>query len=233
MVYVQNWLFARSVHLGPMGHTWTLSIEEQFYALWPLALVLLPTRRLAATIAVLIVASIGWRAAFSYPMDFGPTFAHADALLVGAASTIWGRRLPSWMGLVGLSLMLGLAFTPFAGTLEITVAATAIVIMAAPRALEPLAAAGRRSYGAYLWSWPLTMLMGIWALPITLLAAEASYRLIERPALRLKGRLARGSLGFESPLRRRLSGRHTAESAAPAVVPPEAQWMPELPASSV
>ena len=36
--------------------------------------------------------------------------------------------------------MLGLAFTPFAGTLEITVAATAIVIMAAPRALEPLAA---------------------------------------------------------------------------------------------
>jgi peptidoglycan/LPS O-acetylase OafA/YrhL len=214
-----------------MGHTWTLSIEEQFYALWPLALVVLPIRRLAATIAVLIVAAIGWRAAFAYPMDFGPTIAHVDALLVGAAVAIWGRRLPSWIGLVALSLMLGLAFTPFAGTLEITVVATAVVIMAAPRALEPLAAAGRRSYGAYLWSWPLTMLMGVWAMPVTLLAAEASYRLVERPALRLKGPLARGSLGFDAPLRQRLSGRHAPESPAPAVVPSNAQLMPELPAA--
>ena len=79
-----------------MGHAWTLSIEEQFYALWPLALMLLPIRRLAATIAVLIVAAIGWRAAFNYPMDFGPTFAHVDALLVGAAVAIWGRGALTW-----------------------------------------------------------------------------------------------------------------------------------------
>jgi peptidoglycan/LPS O-acetylase OafA/YrhL len=231
VVYIQNWLYAAGVHLGPMGHTWTLSIEEQFYALWPLALVLLPIRRLTATIAVLIVAAIGWRAAFTYPMDFGPTFAHIDALLVGAAVAIWGRQVPAWIGLVALSVMLGLAFTPLAGTLEITVAATAIVIMAAPRALEPLAAAGRRSYGAYLWSWPLTMLMGVWALPATLLAAEASYRLVERPALRLKGRLARGSLSLGAPLRRRLSWRQTPEFAAP-VVPSETHLMSEFPSSS-
>ncbi len=194
VAYVQNWLYAAGLQLGPLGHTWSLSIEEQFYLLWPLALMLLPLRWLAPTIALLIVAAVAWRAAFTYPMDLGPTIGHVDALVAGAAVAIWGRRLPQWTGVVALSVVLGLAFTPFAGTLEIAVAATAVIIMAAPRALAPLAAAGRRSYSAYLWSWPLTMLIGVWALPATLLAAETSYRLVERPALRLKGRLARGAI---------------------------------------
>ena len=84
---------------------------------------------------------------------------------------------------------------------------------------------------ADLWSWPLTMLMGVWAMPVTLVAAEASYRLVERPALRLKGRMARGSLSFEAPLRQRLLWRHAPEIVTP-VVPSETQLMSELPAST-
>ena len=146
VVYVQNWLYAAGVHLGPMGHAWTLSIEEQFYALWPLALVLLPIRRLAAAIAVLIVAAIVWRAAFSLSDGLRPDLRPRRRAARGCRGCDLGPSAAlldraSWR----CPLMLGLAFTPFAGTLEITVAATAIVIMAAPRALEPLAAAGRRS----------------------------------------------------------------------------------------
>jgi len=39
--YVANWFLARGVALTPLGHTWSLSIEEQYYLLWCPTLILL------------------------------------------------------------------------------------------------------------------------------------------------------------------------------------------------
>lgn len=52
--------------VGPFLHTWSLSVEEHFYLLWPLALVLMlrrawTWRRLATTLAIAIVAISVWR----------------------------------------------------------------------------------------------------------------------------------------------------------------------------
>lgn len=48
--------------------------------------------------------------------------------------------------------------------------------------LAPLAAMGRRSYSLYLWNWPMTVLLGpVAGLVGTFVAAELSYRLVERP----------------------------------------------------
>ena len=48
--------------LGPMlGHFWTLCVEEQFYLLYPLALLVTPARGRIALILALILAAIGFQ----------------------------------------------------------------------------------------------------------------------------------------------------------------------------
>jgi peptidoglycan/LPS O-acetylase OafA/YrhL len=102
--YVANWrpLFAGQSYFdqfavpSPLGHTWSLAIEEQWYAVWPLlVLVLLRLRRgslrsLLAVSLVMIAASallMGWL----YDPGSGPsrvyygTDTRAQSLLMGAA----------------------------------------------------------------------------------------------------------------------------------------------------
>jgi hypothetical protein len=54
----------------------------------------------------------------------------------------------------------------------------------------PLVEMGRRSYGLYLWSWPIFVIVGatagsvtrfLWAMVLTVIVAEASYRYLETP----------------------------------------------------
>ncbi len=89
--------------LSPIGHLWSLAIEEQFYILWPLLLVLilrLVPRRGSRTLIILIGAAASAVAmALIYQPGTDPsrvyygTDTRAFALLIGAAlALIW----PSW-----------------------------------------------------------------------------------------------------------------------------------------
>ena len=73
LLYVANWHFLGSgegyfeqlAAPSPLQHTWSLAIEEQFYVLWPLLLLLAIRRRvsqraMAAGVAAAAVASAGW-----------------------------------------------------------------------------------------------------------------------------------------------------------------------------
>jgi peptidoglycan/LPS O-acetylase OafA/YrhL len=112
--YVTNWVRAlagvRSAE--PLGHTWSLSIEEQFYVAWPLLLRGLLRSRLSkgqvlGVIVGLIVAAAGTRTALWHAIDDPVARVHrvyngfdtrADSLLVGcllALALSWGR-LPAW-----------------------------------------------------------------------------------------------------------------------------------------
>jgi peptidoglycan/LPS O-acetylase OafA/YrhL len=101
-LYVANWFFlARSAdyfaetdHVSPVQHYWSLSVEEQYYLLWPaiiLLLFLLARRyRLRLDGITLVLALVGlvhaWMLSRYSPMDsyFG-TSARAYQLLLGAA----------------------------------------------------------------------------------------------------------------------------------------------------
>jgi peptidoglycan/LPS O-acetylase OafA/YrhL len=93
--------------MGMIGHTWTLAVEEQFYALWPitLLLVLRSTRRYERVAIALLVSSLveagvraylvvsasgtGISGAFKLLAGYYSTIGHSDGLLMGAALAFW------------------------------------------------------------------------------------------------------------------------------------------------
>lgn len=92
--YTSNYFFPSFV----LGHTWSLSVEEQFYLLWPGALVLLGRRHaLKVAIALLFIAPMTRWIGHSHPEIFGnPRYAFpavADALACGCLLAALRDRL--------------------------------------------------------------------------------------------------------------------------------------------
>jgi peptidoglycan/LPS O-acetylase OafA/YrhL len=86
---------------GPLAHTWSLSVEEQFYLLWPLALLFLLRRFRARTVlwctAALCALPVLWRSVLWNPdaahRIYNGTDTRADQLLAGALVAVVLARL--------------------------------------------------------------------------------------------------------------------------------------------
>jgi peptidoglycan/LPS O-acetylase OafA/YrhL len=203
-LYVSNLAVANGVVLGPLEHTWSLAIEEQFYLLWPAILILgIGHRRfLIGALVVGIVVSAGLRLGPITDLDrfwwlYHHTFTRADALLVGCLLALVPFRpsLPTTI-LATVSLVFLVVLPMDQGTFATllllpTALAGGIVVAAKPRLLgiAPLVAVGRISYGLYLWHFPLAMLLPAWAAFLgTFLLAGLSYRFVELPIRRAAAR---------------------------------------------
>jgi len=153
--YGANWAAMINVDaLGPIVHTWSLSIEEQFYLGWPLTFLLLVRpwerrwERLTRWLTVAFVVVVSLRAlGRSVTGGIWPYFAtvtHSDGLLIGCLLAVLLARLPSsttprrWPGqaawlalavLAGLAAVLRIEGTAtYAGGLALAVLATAVVV---------------------------------------------------------------------------------------------------------
>lgn len=196
IVSASNIYFARSSNyfqtkseLYPLLMTWSLGVEEQFYAVIPLLMALLARMRRGLILpAILVVCALSFviatRELNSHPdMAFYSLPARAWELGVGVALAVaelsWKRKLLSarWTqaaSLMGFALMLVpmhllTSGTPFPGVAALpSVLGTALVI-AAPvswinrrlLSLSPLVFVGKISYSWYLWHWPLLAFMRI------------------------------------------------------------------------
>ena len=177
-LYVQNWHLARDSQIPrradlestPVQHFWSLSVEEQFYLLWPLLIIAalwlavrLGRRRLAIVAAVLGVATVASfvhgvaLTAQDHNLAYFSTLSRAWEFGVGGllalAPAIAGERLrrtralAAWLGLAAIAAA-ALTFTDhelFPGVIVLVpVLGTAAVIWAGmPRAalsLSPVAA---------------------------------------------------------------------------------------------
>jgi peptidoglycan/LPS O-acetylase OafA/YrhL len=127
VLYAANWQkFFSSASVGMLGHTWSLSIEEQFYLLWPPLLALLlhrgtRPRKLMLLALGLAAASAGTRALLvlgsreTTEQVYNGLHTRADSLLIGCAAALavsCGLLPGRWPGparlLAGVGLPLGL-----------------------------------------------------------------------------------------------------------------------------
>jgi peptidoglycan/LPS O-acetylase OafA/YrhL len=193
-----------------LGHTWTLAVEEQFYLVWPLVFVLLPSIRRSAGLVSILVILLAM--SFFYPIAVsfmhiatGALFASCAAfrraimrsstprLIIIATIIIFcqpfaaSRPLILWIIEVAGPILLALIFF---GTIN---GVGPFVRMVSAEGVRRI---GLVSYSLYLWQ-QLSTGASDWysayaVMPVLLVGpAVISYMLIERPMIRVGHRLSK------------------------------------------
>jgi len=241
--YVHNWwliaqhssYFAQFGPPSPLGHQWSLAVEEQFYLAWPWLLLLglrwqrrrgkvpgglVPATLLLATASAVAMA-LFYRPGYDPTRVYDGTDTRAFAVLIGAAlAFVWpSRHLGSdvtraarWVidgaGAAGLAIIFVLVWRTsdhsaflYRGGMVLLSAGTALVVGAAVSpasrigpllGMRPLRWLGVRSYGIYLWHYPIivlttpadgrdTLVRDALQVAAVIGAAALSWRYIEEP----------------------------------------------------
>ena len=186
LTFTQNFAFAWVNDMSWLDVTWSLAVEEQFYLLLPLLLVVLPFRIGVAIIVAMIAAApvlrylVGGVGAYVLP------FCRADAMLMGVMCAIFVRQ-PIWanrqmMFRSWLPPLFGVMFAGFFvllyarvfllggvfGHLYLAFFFAVVLLMSLAHSGGPITRGlrhpalqwfGLRSYGAYLFHQPIAYIL--------------------------------------------------------------------------
>lgn len=186
-------------------HTWSLSVEAQFYLLYPFILIALHRmKRLTAGVALLLAASLAW-AGFYTPHNPSSAFyllpSRMWEFLAGGLVFLLPRPV-AHLEKAGIALILAAVFL-YPDTLAypgiyalLPVAGAALVLQAQSRGVllsnRVAQFFGDISYSLYLWHWPVVLVVKYCDVALTpavcaamtlaaTLLAGASYRFVETP----------------------------------------------------
>jgi peptidoglycan/LPS O-acetylase OafA/YrhL len=240
--YFNNWwqiigkqsYFAQAGRPPLLRHLWSLSIEEQFYFIWPSVFILCMRRRVkrvwmvvGALAGAVLSLVLMWALYQGPPHDpsfvYYSTFTRASGVLIGVALAFaWApfrfRRRPARsagllldvVGLIGLFELFRFfrhvntfdAYIYRFGLLWVDLATAAVLAaIVFPRShlnrllgVKPLRWVGLRSYGIYLWHFPIFAItrpgldvpmhgnvLLVFRFLITFVIAALSYRFVEQP----------------------------------------------------
>jgi peptidoglycan/LPS O-acetylase OafA/YrhL len=236
LLYVSNWVAAYQgfAALDPLGPTWSLAIEVQFYLVWPFLVWLLWKRESLRTMAIVGAAAVAiafalmrvWVFPYGTPLGaYTSTLTRVDVLLTGGILALLERHRGETDRLASHAAVAPLAAVALAGivwigwwnrghavfhhgifTLVAVLSATVIArVSAAPQGwisrvlqLPPLVALGKRSYGIYLYHYPIIQLTDAYRgaswlsepllfglrLAAVLVISWVSFRFVEEPIRR-------------------------------------------------
>jgi peptidoglycan/LPS O-acetylase OafA/YrhL len=182
--------FSNTASEKPLLHLWSLGVEEQFYALWPLTLFLLHRLNIAPRFGILAIGAISFawsivevdtarQSAFFLPAprawELMAGAAIASFERAGALRTLRAQPLLGFVGLgaIVLSARLLQQSSLFPGWWALAPVLGAGLVIAEPErglsgrllSCSPLRRIGLISYPLYLWHWPMLSFAAIECAP--------------------------------------------------------------------
>ena len=201
---VHLWLYTTNLSIawanewkfGALDHFWSLAIEEQFYLVWPLVVLLLAKQQLLKSCLIACVILVACRISYAFTTNLevtSKTFTlfRVEGLLLGAAAAICVPRSLTYTSQLVRRLRLGIlvllvlfAATLLLGKNDLTIRYTIVSLAGTLILLSTLntnsksperhlfenpilRSLGTYSYAMYIFQLPLIPLLGPWISPVT------------------------------------------------------------------